>query len=85
MKEESAHPDFKWCVKKIRRSWWKYYYEIDYIIEQKVTIQNKRLYKVRWTGYGPEYDSWVESKHLHCPAKLAQFLEEQKRKEDIIC
>jgi len=83
MAQEPIHPDFKLCQRKIRRSSWKFYHEIDSIVDQKVTIQNKRWYKVRWSGYGPEYDSWVESKHLHCPEKLAQFLDDQKRKEAV--
>ncbi|KAI4293616.1 hypothetical protein K525DRAFT_161709, partial [Schizophyllum commune Loenen D] len=34
-------------------------FEIDRILEHKWDARKKkRVYKIRWSGYGPRYDSW---------------------------
>ncbi|KAI5894814.1 uncharacterized protein SCHCODRAFT_02477055, partial [Schizophyllum commune H4-8] len=40
-------------------------YEVEKIVEHKWDKKKrKRVYKVRWVGYGPFYDTWQTEKDL---------------------
>ena len=44
------------------------------------TRKPSREYLVAWTGYGPEYNLWVEEAECHnCPEKIQQYWESTRR------
>jgi len=51
------------------------FYEVEEIIDQKVSILGDRTYKIRWCGYGPSEDSWEPAENLYCPQKLVEFFD----------
>jgi len=59
------------------------YYDVDRIVDQKTGIRGDRWYRVRWLGYGSNDDSWLKAEDLNCPAKLKEFLDERRSKEEL--
>ena len=49
-------------------------YEVEKLLEHKpIQKGGNYAYKVRWVGYGPEYDSWVNSTDLNAPVLLRAY------------
>ena len=44
-------------------------WEVEQILTDR-TYQCKKQYLVRWRGYAPAYDSWVNESELHAPDLL---------------
>lgn len=47
-------------------------YNVESILEQKKK-KGVWFYKIRWEGFGPEYDTWEKESNLHCPQILDEF------------
>jgi len=47
-------------------------YEVQEIIKDRL-FRRKRQYLVRWKGYAPTEDSWVDEKDLHSPQLLENY------------
>jgi len=60
------------------------FYDVEEIIDQRVSILGERKYKVRWLGYGPSEDSWEPADHLYCPQKLIEFFDCRTKEESMI-
>ena len=49
-------------------------WEVEQIIKARVYGQwKKKQYLVRWKGYSPAHDSWVDKDDLRAPELLAEF------------
>ena len=56
-------------------------WEVETIIDDRTWGRwKKKQYKVRWKGYAPAHDSWVDEKDLHAPELIAQFEERRSIK-----
>jgi len=60
------------------------FYDVEKILDQKVSIFGERSYKIRWLGYGPSEDSWEPADHLCCPQKLIEFFDHRKKMEEML-
>ena len=49
------------------------HYELEKILQSRRTRGNKLQYKVRWEGYGPSEDSWVDKDDLAAPRLIREF------------
>jgi RNase H-like domain found in reverse transcriptase/Integrase zinc binding domain/Chromo (CHRromatin Organisation MOdifier) domain/Integrase core domain len=47
-------------------------FEVEKIIDKRVR-NGRTEYRVRWTGYGSDADTWEPTTHLHCPEKVQEF------------
>ena len=57
-------------------------YEVERIIDSK-THGHKVLFKVRWKGYSPDYDTWEPLPNLqNCKEAVADFIKAQVNKSD---
>lgn len=52
-------------------------YEVEQILNHK-NKKSKRLFLVRWKGYGPDEDTWEPEPNLCCPEILNAYLENHK-------
>lgn len=52
-------------------------YEVEQILNHK-NKKSKRLFLVRWKGYGPNEDTWEPESNLCCPEILNAYLENHK-------
>ena len=53
-------------------------YEVGEIINSHCTGHNRNLqYLVRWKGYLPSNDSWVDKKDMHTPELIQDYLSAQ--------
>lgn len=51
-------------------------YEVQEIVDHKYKGKRmKKLYLIRWQGYGPENDTWEPEDSLMCPDIVAKYLE----------
>ena len=48
-------------------------YEVEAIIDKRVSQKGKTEYLVQWKGYDVEDNSWEESTNLFCPDKIRNF------------
>ena len=49
------------------------HYELEKIVWSRRTKNNKLQYKVRWEGYGPADDSWIDEDDLAAPRLIREF------------
>ena len=55
-------------------------YEVEEIINHRHTGRNrKKQYLVKWIGYPPSENSWVDESDLHSPDLLEEYLRHAKR------
>ena len=52
-------------------------YEFEEILDQRF-YKGENQYFVKWKGYTPRYNSWVDSTDLNAPDLLAKFCRQQK-------
>lgn len=52
-------------------------YEVEKILDHKMQ-KGKRFFLVRWTGFGPEEDSWEPEANLNCEKILQNYLKQNK-------
>lgn len=57
------------------------FYEVEKILDQRISVVGDRKYKIRWLGYGPSEDSWEPAEHLYCPQKLIEFFDDRANRE----
>jgi hypothetical protein len=56
----------------------------EYLVEEVLEMENVRgprekiRVKVRWAGYSPQHDSWVEWKHIRQNSILQQYCRDHK-------
>ena len=50
-------------------------WEVERVIGKRIR-KGSVEYKVRWTGYESEDDTWEPVRHLHCPEKITEFEKE---------
>lgn len=48
-------------------------FEVDQILDHR-TNRSGRQFSIRWKGYGPSYDLWVNEENLNCPKILNDYL-----------
>lgn len=66
--EKKEDPEKEWEVEKI----------IDYADEKK-----GRVFRIRWKGFGPKFDTWEPQANLNCDDIINKFLEKMKSQENI--
>jgi hypothetical protein len=59
-------------------------YEVEQIIDERDFGRNKKKqYLVRWKGYAPAHDQWVDKKDLDAPELIAQYLQNRPPRRSI--
>jgi transposase InsO family protein len=58
-------------------------YEVDTIIDKRVTADQTTEYLVRWKGYGSDDDTWEPTKHLGTALEFVQEFERQHEQTTI--
>lgn len=54
-------------------------YEVEKLIDHKI-YRKQLLFKVRWRGYNPQYDTWEKEANLNCPAILKAYKKSRRLK-----
>lgn len=52
-------------------------YEFEQLLNDKY-VRNVRYFLVRWSGFGPEHDTWERESNLLCPHILKNYLQNNK-------
>ena len=56
-------------------------HEVEQILDHRQEDKKSKSYLVRWTGYGPEHDTWEPETALqNCQTMVQAYWREQKQK-----
>jgi hypothetical protein len=59
-------------------------YKVEQVIDERDFGRNKKKqYLVRWKGYAPAHDQWVDEKDLDAPELIAQYLQKRLPRRSI--
>ena len=48
-------------------------YEVEKLLDTRITNNGQQEYLIKWKGYGAEENSWVPTENLDCPRLLRRF------------
>ncbi|XP_053214316.1 chromobox protein homolog 1-like [Panonychus citri] len=55
------------------------YYEVEKIIDKRVTKTGKIEYLLKWSGWSSSANSWAKKEDVDCPELIDRFEEKQRR------
>lgn len=53
-------------------------FEVERILDHKIQRRGKRLFLIRWKGYGEDFDTWEPQSNLNCPTILQNYIKHNK-------